>query len=99
MQHPTHAFSSDLLGPEGAALFSWSPTGDLLAAAGFRVRTVADARVGICPCKVQFNILFPLQRKKVVIFDRTGMVVTSLTVPGEGSVRTVPASLRCVSAA
>ena len=37
LQRPTRTFASELLGPEGAALFSWSPTGDLLAAAGFRV--------------------------------------------------------------
>ncbi|EFN51700.1 hypothetical protein CHLNCDRAFT_139823 [Chlorella variabilis] len=53
---PTRTFASELLGPEGAALFSWSPTGDLLAAAGFR-------------------------KKKVVLFDRSGEAVASLTVP------------------
>ncbi|KAL4434272.1 hypothetical protein ABPG75_000713 [Micractinium tetrahymenae] len=49
-------FATELLGPEGAAQFAWSPQGDLLAAAGAR-------------------------RKKVVLFDRSGEVAASFTVP------------------
>lgn len=39
LQRHIATFDSDLLGDEGAAQFAWSPTGDLLAAAGARVRT------------------------------------------------------------
>ncbi len=40
LQRHVATFASELLGPEGAAQFAWSPQGDLLAAAGARVRAL-----------------------------------------------------------
>ena len=58
LQRLAATFSSELLGPEGAAQFAWSPTGELLAAAGLRVRLTAAimARsLAVSPCVQFFN--------------------------------------------